>query len=53
MRLIKKFKKLLNTLSTKYKYAMCYNANEGNGAIFGMCSNCNDKNCPYFVDIER
>ena len=50
--MIEKIKLFVKRLVIKMEYNNCYSANEGYGAVFGMCSNCSDNNCPFHVTIN-
>lgn len=42
--------KILEWLKKRIAYDRCYNKHEGYGAIFEMCNECDDKNCPYYTE---
>ena len=49
--MINKIKQFIIRIKIKMAYEHCYSVNEGYGAVFGMCSNCDDNNCPHHVSI--
>ena len=57
----KKFDEMIDKLIKFFKnikqwkeYSNCYDYQEGKGlAIFEMCNYCNDKKCPYYVEVEE
>lgn len=48
-------KQLINKIIKRIKYNICYNKHEYDlcGAVFGLCSCCNDKECPYQFDVNK
>ena len=52
--MIDKLIKFFKNIKQWKEYSNCYDYQEGKGlAIFGMCNYCNDKKCPYYVEVEE
>lgn len=52
--MIDKLIKFFKNVKQRKEYNNCYDYQEGKGfAIFGMCHYCNDKKCPYYVEVEE
>ena len=50
--MIDKLIKFFKNIKQRKEYSKCYDYQEGKGrAIFEMCNYCNDKKCPYYVEI--
>ena len=50
--MIDKLIKFFKNIKQQKEYSNCYDYQEDKGlAIFGMCNHCNDKKCPYYVEV--
>ena len=50
--MIDKLIKFFKNIKQRIEYSNCYDYQEDKGlAIFEMCNHCNDKKCPYYVEI--
>ena len=50
--MIDKLIKFFKNIKQWKEYRNCYDDQEGKGlAIFEMCNYCNDKKCPYHVEV--
>ena len=50
--MIDKLIKFFKNIKQWKEYSNCYDYQEGKGlAIFEMCNACNDKSCPYYIEV--
>ena len=50
--MIDKLIKFFKNIKQQKEYSNCYDYQEDKGeAIFERCNHCNDKKCPYYVEI--
>ena len=52
--MIDKLIKFFKNIKQWKEYSNCYDYQESKGlAIFEMCNYCNDKKCPYYVEVGK